>query len=145
MAKEKSFKLKILGLSVKEDEELWTMKAKSETSLDEVRSGYKTSIVVDEEYFKIKIEGIDKQLAKVIAEPDLFEDWKATKASLMKNKQEVEKERESLKKLELTGLTIYVEKVEFIKGVFFFRITQETVTGLIKIRDRFEAFVMELE
>lgn len=140
--KEQSTKLKILSLQVKNEEESWILKAKPMTGFTEAKPQYSASVRVDNEHFDKQVEGLQKEIAKVEAQPDLFDDMKGEVARLKSEIKDVEVSRKECEKMEVDSFVATVEIVDFSKDTITLRIPEEALLEIVKIREKFSLFAM---
>lgn len=140
--KEQSLKLKILSLQVKGEEESWILKAKSMFGFTETRGDYNASVRVDHEYFDKQAKDVQKEIAKVEAQPDLFDDSRGELARLNDDLKDVEARRKEAEKLEVESFVAAIEVVDYSKAIVTMRIPQVALLEIVKIRESFSSFVM---
>ena len=132
-AVKQSFKLKILSLSVKENEVSWVVKAKSILGFTETRAIYEGTVKVDVAYFAKKITELEKDIEKCEESPDLFDDWKKEQGKLQKELAKLKEEEVKLKGLEIPKFDVHVETVDYTKWVFSIRVPEATILEIVKI------------
>lgn len=140
--KEQSMKLKILSLAVKGEEASWVIKAKAMSDLNETRNTYAASVRVDNEHFDRQVESVQNEMAKVEAQPDLFDDQKGELARLKNELKAIEANRKECEKLEVDSFTVAIEVVDYSKSVITMRVPEEALLEIVKIREKFSLFVM---
>lgn len=146
MAKtEQSLKLKILALSVKDNEQSWTMKAKSLISFGSSKAEYNASIVVDAEHYETRKKKIENDIKKAKSTPDMFDDSKSEINALQEDLKLLEQERKEYEKMEIKNFHITTEMVDYFKDTFTFKISESTLLSIINIRENFDKFVIQLD
>jgi len=134
MAEKTTIKFKVLQLSVKEDAKDWQIKIKNRDGIKSALSFYSTSIMVDNDFFDNKIKSLEREIAEVESNPDMFAGHKKTIKDLNDKIKFVEEDRERLSSLAIAEFPSNVEIADFVKGTLVLTIPENIIGELIKIR-----------
>lgn len=142
--KDNSVKLKIVGLSVKNDDNYWQMIVKAFESFEATKSHYTASILVDNDHFDEQVKEVQEEIAEVKSQPDMFEDWKKEIARLEKSIDEINKQRKDIKSKEIKDFTLTTEVADYKNDTLKFSISEEQLLQIAAIRKEFNLFVVQL-
>lgn len=136
------FKMKSIGVEGNRPE--WTIKLKSVFGIDEAKRIYTASIEVDQEHFASRIDEVNQRILQAEKQPDMFDDSKASIKEYKNQIKDIEREKAEAEAMEIENFGTSASIVDFEKGLMTLSVVEEVALGIVKIRNNFDAYILNL-
>ena len=137
-------KFKMKNIGVEDNRPEWTIKLKSVFGIDEAKSIYDASIEVDQAHFASKIDEINQRILETQKKPDMFDNGEEMIKEYKKQIKEIEKEQKFAEQMEVVDFKGSVSTVDFDKGLMTLSVVEDVALAIVKIRNNFEAYILNL-